>query len=173
MANYDDARYWIAKLQLQESPNPPCIGFFKEMHRSGLRVLRDGAETESKSACTTIYFLKKLEQKGFLHKLKSDEMYFFHRGLPLKVAYIDCESGQLIESKLGENHELQICVPANCYMVHYVEKDEGGNNNKCDFSLYSVAVAPGWEFMDDTLGQKDKLLALYPKHKAFIEQFSV
>ena len=97
-------------------------------------------------------------------------MYFYHRGLPLKVAYLDCESGQLIEKILGAENELQVTVPANCYMVHTVEEDK---NNECDFCLYSIAVAPGWELKDDLLAEKQTLMAHFPQHKIFIEKFAV
>ena len=45
-------------------------------------------------------------------------------------------------------------------------------NKKNSYSLVGCTVAPGFDYRDFELGNKDELLKLYPQHKNIIERLT-
>ena len=117
---------------------------------------------------TSIYFLLKRGQISRLHRLLSDELWYFHHGLSLAVHSINV-SGKYTAFELGPNPEynetLQIQIPRNSWFC--AETLEGEQ----DYSLVSCVVAPGFQFQDFELGKRDDLLNTYPEHEELIKRF--
>ncbi|MBN2747006.1 MAG: cupin domain-containing protein [Bacteroidales bacterium] len=147
-----NAEQLIQKLGLESHPEG---GFYRETYRSEL-VMPDG-KNEKRNVSTAIYFMLTESDISRFHRIKSDEIWFFHQGQPIElVAIIE---GQFISFLLGnniENGEIpQVVIPANTWFAARIPSATG-------FSLVSCTVAPGFDFHDFELADSQKLLASYP-----------
>jgi uncharacterized protein len=159
-----DARYWIMKLGLEEHPEG---GFFREVYRSPENIegihLKDKRKG-TRNLATSIYFLLKSGEKSLLHRLKSDETWYYHHGNSIHLFCIDFQ-GNLKEVVIGadfENHEQpQFTIPEGTIFGGLVQ----GQNTFC---LASCMVAPGFSFDDFQLLSREFMLEKYPKHRDII-----
>ena len=127
----------------------PEGGFYREMYRSPTLVSADGAG--HKSAYTSIYYLLAGEDFSSWHRIKSDETWYFHSGCDVIIHFFD-ENKELQTIQLGLDSKcLQATIPANTW---FAAKPMHQNS----FCLVSCAVAPGFEFVDFEIGQRDSLL---------------
>ena len=151
--------YWIEKLHLQAHPEG---GHFKENYRA--------AEMHGeRNIATSIYFLLKGGEVSHLHRLTSDELWYYHFGQPLKVTVIDV-AGKLNEYFVGpeleKGQQLQLVIPAGSIFGSEVIGDE---NN---FSLVGCMVSPGFDFKDFELFTTSQLLKIYPQHEQQINRLT-
>lgn len=162
------ARTYIAALQLQAHPEG---GFFSETYRSGQTMevaAVDAGTIVRRNVCTGIYFL--LEQGDFsaFHRIKSDEMWHFYAGQALEVLELTT-TGELRCTRLGpdilQGEVLQYVVPAGTWFAARVAA--GGA-----FALVGCTVAPGFDFADFCLAQRDALLASFPQHRQIIAELT-
>ncbi|MCB0713664.1 MAG: cupin domain-containing protein [Ignavibacteriae bacterium] len=163
-----NANYWINKLNLIEHPEG---GYFREVYRSTHSMSPDalpaGLSGEHDLA-TSIYFLITSAKPSHFHRLKSDELWYFHEGTPITIHTIDVE-GEYRPLKLGRNIEagedFQHIVPSHTWFGATVE-DAGG------FGLVSCTVVPGFEFSDFELASRSELLREFPEHQQIIERLT-
>jgi predicted cupin superfamily sugar epimerase len=163
-----DAAYWKATLGLEPHPDG---GYYRETYRSKT-WLADESLPEGFSGprrvSTAIYFL--LDGSGFnhLHRLQSDEMWHFYAGSSLTI-HIILEDGAYSQIRLGPGPEagqaFQGVVPAGCWFGAAVDDPES-------FSLVGCTVAPGFDFDDFEMGDRQRLLARYPQHAAIIKRLT-
>jgi predicted cupin superfamily sugar epimerase len=156
-------QYYIEHLQLEQHPEG---GYFKETYRAEENVSnRNG---ESRSASTGIYFLITSDFFSAFHKIESDEMWHFYDGAALAV-YIITATGELEVLKIGndiENGEqLQGVVPAGCWFASKVSVPNA-------YSLVGCTVAPGFDFNDFILAEREELTAEFPAHTAIIKELT-
>ncbi|MCF8298726.1 MAG: cupin domain-containing protein [Saprospiraceae bacterium] len=159
------ADYWIEKLDLKKHPEG---GYYKEFYRSN-EVIDENSLPErfrgTRCLSTSIYFLLRSDEYSAFHRIKSDEIWYFHAGTAL-ILYIIEESGELSVFKLGSNFEndeqFQITIPKESWFAAKVI-------HKNSFTLVGCTVAPGFEFADFELGKKDKLIQKYPQHKEILD----
>lgn len=147
----------VAELDLKPHPEG---GYYKEIYRSDLGI---GTPSGERSIVTSIYFLLTSENVSKFHQIKSDEMWFYHEGSPLTVHVID-ENGQYEKIKVGPVSEInkpQQMVPAGVIFGSTVDY-------KDSFALVSCVVAPGFDFDDFRLYNKQELLGNFPTHKEII-----
>jgi len=162
-----DAGYWIKELHLTKHIEG---GSFRETYRSSI-VIPGGIMDRfqgSRVASTAIYFLLEQGQYSAFHKIKSDEIWHFYDGDPLDIFEID-ENGQLLSHKLGREtrngESLQVVIAAGRWFGSRVS--DGGS-----FSLVGCTVAPGFEFADFELADRDVLINRYPAHHALITEMT-
>ncbi len=162
------ADYFIKQLDLKAHPEG---GYFNETYRSNGIIKQAALPNNFKSDhcySTFIYFLLKSSQISKLHRIKADEQWHFFEGGVLIVAAIT-ENGDLLEFKLGrdlEKGEVFNCVvPANSWFGSYPLEENS-------FSLVGCTVAPGFEFEDFELANKETLLKEYPQYKQIIERLT-
>lgn len=150
--------FYIDRLGLTEHPEG---GYFRSTYASDVNTEANGKQ---RAMFTSIYFLLKSGQVSHLHRLKSDELWYYHGGSPLTVHVIH-EDGAYEEVKLGLNVERgevpQYLVPKNSIFGSSV-MEEG------TFSLVGCMVSPGFDFEDFELFTQDELLKDYPQHKELI-----
>jgi len=159
-----DAEYYVTQLGL--TPHPEG-GYFKNTFHSEEQISShelSGRFDGVRKLYTSIYFLLKSQDISHLHRLKSDELWYFHAGSPLTIHIID-EQGNYEERKLGLNIEKgeqpQVLVPKNCIFGSSVSEPNS-------FSLVGCMVSPGFEYADFELFTKDELLKEYPQHAEVI-----
>lgn len=136
----------IRKLALV--PLPGEGGFFRETHRGLLSIpgeaLPSRYQGSSRQTSTAIYYLLTDETFSALHRLKSDEIYFFHAGDPLLLSLVD-DSGKLsqfiLSNRLVDDELCQAIVPSGIWQGSRLI--EGGK-----WALLGTTVAPGFEFSD-------------------------
>lgn len=149
-----NAEYYIKNLEMLPHVEG---GYFKESFLSEEKV------RENKNLWSSIYFLLRTGEVSNFHRLKSDELWYYHDGEALTIYMISPE-GELITKQLGINIEKgevpQALVPKG-YIFGSVMNNEG-------FSLVGCMVAPAFEYEDFELFEREYLLNLYPKHKDII-----
>ncbi|TCD28659.1 cupin domain-containing protein [Pedobacter psychrodurus] len=154
------ANYWINHLQL--APHPEG-GYYKETFRSKNEIIRVN-ESEKKNACTSIYYLLEGYDFSGFHRLKSDEIWYFHKGEPIFIHIITSKGNyDCIELSDSSSGQLQAIVEANCWFAANIPSKSG-------FSLASCAVAPGFDFVEFEMAKKTSLLAEYPEHEAIVKE---
>ena len=157
-----NAEYWINKLEL--SPHPEG-GFYKEVYRAEESISNSALPSRysgDRSHATTIYFLLRSCDISRLHRLKSDEIWYFHQGSPLELSII-YPDGQLETIPMSTDDNLQAVIPNNTWFGAKVLEEDS-------YSLISCSVHPGFDFNDFELANKEELLAEYPQHKELIEE---
>ena len=159
-----DAMYYVSKLGLEPHPEG---GYYKQTFVSNeqvtdeeLSVTYDG----KRKLYTSIYFLLTSTDVSHFHRLKSDELWYYHAGSSLTV-HILHENGTYEEIKLGLNLEQgevpQALVPKNSIFGSSVMEDDA-------FSLVGCMVSPGFEFQDFEMFTQAELLSKYPEQKEII-----
>ncbi|MBX3043197.1 MAG: cupin domain-containing protein [Candidatus Kapabacteria bacterium] len=161
------AEYWIEKLGLRAHPEG---GFYKETYRSDEFIVSDSLPdryNSDRSFSTTIYFMITKDSFSKFHKVNSDEFWFFHSGGSAKI-YNLTNSGELIIKHFGidtDNNEFpQILIPQNTWFAAEVENG--------DYVLLSCTVAPGFDFEDFTLAERNEFITDFPQHKQLIKKLT-
>lgn len=136
---------------LRLKPHPEG-GWYRETYRCrcGLRTARG-----RRSLCTAILFLLEEGQVSRLHRIRSDELWHFHAGGPLRISAIRPD-GKSESALLGPGRGYQHLVPAGSWFGAAPEPGAG-------YSLAGCTVAPGFDFRDFELGSRDKLLKRFPR----------
>lgn len=156
--------YLVKALNLQAHPEG---GFYKEMYRSDELIPISGLPQRfpaSRVFATAIYFLIDANNFSALHKIKSDETWHFYAGDALEVIEIDAK-GHLhithVGASLQAGEVFQYTVKAGRWFASRVK--QGGV-----FSLVGCTVAPGFDFEDFEMANREALIASYPQHKILI-----
>ena len=85
------AAEWIATLALEPHPEG---GHYRETYRSADRISKGALPSRyagNRSFGTSIYFLLRTGEVSALHRIVSDELWYFHEGSPLTLEQIDPE----------------------------------------------------------------------------------
>lgn len=94
--------YWVSNLGMSRHPEG---GYYKETFQSEEQIsdkeLTVNFEGKRK-LYTSIYFLLTSDDVSHFHRLKSDELWYYHGGSSLSIHVIE-ESGEYKEIKLGMN----------------------------------------------------------------------
>ncbi len=148
----------------------PEGGYYKESFISAENITDSDLTTtfeDKRILWTSIYFLLRNGEVSNFHRLKSDEMWYYHSGSPLTI-YMITPEGELITEQLGldieKGEKPQVLVPKN-YIF-------GSAMNNKGYALVGCMVSPGFEFRDFELFERDTLLNLYPKYKETIEKLT-
>ncbi|MDX2188989.1 MAG: cupin domain-containing protein [Bacteroidota bacterium] len=163
-----DASQLINKLQLQPHPEG---GYYKEIFRSADYISIDslplGYTGNKRNIYTSIYFLLQKNDFSAFHRIKSDELWYFHMGDPLEIFIL--ENNDLIKITLGDMNEsfpcFQAMIPKNCWFGAQSSGNEG-------YSLVSCVVAPGFDFADFEMAKQEQLLTDFSEYKELILKLS-
>jgi predicted cupin superfamily sugar epimerase len=160
------ANYWIEKLNLKQHPEG---GFYSETYRSNETISKDALPdrfTSDHSFGTAIYFLLRSEDVSAFHRLKSDELWFFHLGGSVEVVFLTDNGTQsyILGADFEKGEYLQLIIPANTWFGARVLTADS-------FVLVSCTVCPGFEFQDFELAKKEDLLVEFPDCSEVIGRF--
>ena len=155
--------------QLELHPHPEG-GFYRETYRSSEKVSSLPPRFSGPHCYSTcILYLLEFRDKSRLHRIKSDEVWHFYDGMPLRVLSIS-PTGERVDHvlsrSLGDGHELQACVPAGYWFGARVLANSG-------WSLVGCTVAPGFEFSDLEMANRAELLERFPAHADVITDLSL
>lgn len=162
-----NADYWIQHLNL--TPHPEG-GFYNEIYRSSINISKNELPvgyTGDRRVATSIYFLLRSQDISKMHRLRSDEIWYYHAGSSAKIYIIDPEGKKhtkFLGSHIEKTDQFSVFIPAgHIFAAEVPEKDS--------FCLMSCVVAPGFEFEDFEMFERDDLMQAYPKHTELFEKF--
>lgn len=135
-----NAADYIKHLSLTQHPEG---GWYAETYRSERQYTFDGFDGPRWLA-TSIYFLLEAGQQSALHRIKSDEIWYFHDGGSLEIFELD-ESGKEVCTVLGKaiaaGERLQYVVKAGRWFGARLRPGS-------TFCLVGCEVSPGFDFRD-------------------------
>ena len=148
----------------------PEGGFFRQTYAAAELILKEALPERfegSRSFSTAIYFLLPHGSFSAFHRIKSDELWYFHTGSPLIVHTLS-ERGHMqhyLGLDLSKGQQPFLWIPKDTIFGSTVLEKES-------FSLVSCAVAPGFDFRDFELFERPKLLAAYPEYREIVERLT-
>ncbi|MEY4791369.1 MAG: hypothetical protein RIT34_176 [Bacteroidota bacterium] len=149
----------INELELQAHPEG---GYYKETYRSSQTL-----EGQDRQLLTSIYFLLTAENVSRFHRIKSDELWYFHAGSPLIV--------HTLSERGHEQHHLGLDLSKGQQPFLWIPKDTIFGSSILDaegYALVSCAVAPGFDFRDFELFTAEQLLLKFAAHREIIERLT-
>lgn len=163
MAVTRDAAYWINRFQMQPHPEG---GYYAVTYEAPTSVIHDHFPGPRR-ASTAIYFLiDGPDNFSAFHRIHSDELWHFYAGDDLLVHVISPE-GEYAPLRLGPDHAFQAVVPAGYWFASSLANPQPGA-----YALVGCTVAPGFDFEDFELADREALTALYPRHAPLIERYT-
>ena len=160
------AAYWIKNLELLRHPEG---GYFKEIYRSGEKLASDSLPerfTNDRNYSTSIFYLLNENDFSSFHRIKSDEIWHFYAGTSMMIYILD-EKGSLQKRRIGNDpemgDELQVMITGQQWFAAEVI-------DKNSYGLVGCTVAPGFDFEDFELADKELLIAEYPRYKELINR---
>jgi len=158
----------ITQYQLRSHPEG---GYYLQTYCSAEMIQKDALPDRfngDRYFSTAIYFLLQGKQFSAFHRIQSDELWHFYTGVGLHI-YILYPDGSGRVLKLGDDpansYSFQHLVPAGCWFASKPVSEDG-------FSFVGCTVAPGFDFADFELAEKDVLLKKYPEHTDWVEMLS-
>ena len=158
------AQYWIEKLKMDPHPEG---GFFKEVYRADEQYNGEHLPERfggDRSHGTSIYFLLVGEQVSKFHRIKSDEIWHFYEGSPVRIYSITPE-GSYKDIVVGRDPDKGENLQAVIYKGDWFGAEVIDKNS---YSLCGCTVAPGFHFEDFELADRDELLRQFPQHTQLI-----
>ena len=160
------AEQYIDHLQLLPHPEG---GFYRETYRSEIKISNECLPQEfggDRTTSTAIYYLLKSGDYSAFHKIKSDECWHFYAGGRLLSHMIDVNGRydlMPLGNNIGKGETLQFVVPANTWFASEPAPETA-------FSLVGCTVAPGFDFRDFEMADKDQFLNEHFKHEDLIKR---
>ena len=162
----DRASVIIKALSLKPHPEG---GFFSETYRADGTI--PASELPSKyggnrSYCTGIYFLLRGQDFSAFHRVTSDEMWHFYEGSPVAIFHI--EGDRLVKTIVGPVGVgvPQFVVPGGAWFAAEPVQKDG-------YSLVGCTVAPGFDFADFELADREELIRQWPQFAPIIESMTI
>ena len=159
------------KQALGLKPLPEEGGFYAESYRSDEKLAgRDLPARYLDERCfgTAIYFLLTDGTFSALHRLRSDEIYHFYLGDPVDALLLrENGSGEIVTmgTDFDRGMRPQMAAPRGTWQGSRLKP--GGT-----FALLGTTVAPGFEFTDCEMANREALMAKYPKFSEMIQQLT-
>ncbi len=133
---------------LNLAPLEPEGGFFRETFRHSVHIdadkIRPGYNGK-RTLFTVIYYLLTPDTHSAPHRLRSDEVWFFHMGDPVELT-LEYPDGRkevkILGNRLEKDETPQAIIPAGTVQSARMAENNYG------FSLVSTMVVPGFEYED-------------------------
>jgi predicted cupin superfamily sugar epimerase len=163
-----EAKRWIEALQLRPHPEG---GYYRQTYRATEEIRKEHLPQRfsgDRAFSTAIYFLLEGDDCSVLHRIKQDEVWHHYAGSTLLI-HVLTPDGQHSAIRLGKNltaGELPQAVVAagDLFGAHVSEPNS--------YALVGCTVAPGFDFADLELPDREELLRRYPQHRQIIEKLT-
>jgi len=154
---------------LKLEPHPEG-GWYREVYRSqesiSMKCLPSRFEREH-SLCTSIYYLLHDRDFSAFHRIRSDEIWHFYLGSPVKLYMLKDGERELV--MLGDNpgagHVFQTVVPHGCWFAAEVAVPES-------FALLGCTVSPGFDFAYLEMATHSQLQEEYGRFATLIRRMT-
>lgn len=151
------AEQWISTLSLEAHPEG---GFYSRIYQSSRNTPTHNGERPS---ATAIHYLLETNDFSSWHRIKHDEVWFFHSGDAIVIHQINA-TGTLTSTALSLDHSISLTVTGNTWFC----AEPVNIDNALGYSLCSCMVSPGFDFLDFEMGNKEELVNIYPQHRDII-----
>ncbi len=160
----------ITTLKLTKHPEG---GYYREVYRSQELVLKTHLPARysgNRAFSTSIYFLLPSEEYSAFHRIKSDEIWYYHAGSSVTIHMLDA-AGHYSATQLGPGgtgtagEAFQQVVPHGVWFAANV-------NEPNSYALMSCNVAPGFDFADFELGNREDLMERFPNTPDLVQRFT-
>lgn len=160
-------------------------GFFRETYRSPLQV---GTDAGPRPLSTVILYLLTSDDPSRFHRLRSDEMWYYHAGGPAEMVLLAPGAAQeaAVDLQVIGLDSPQLLVPAGHWLASRViaedQVDWGAGRAperrwtadrrtslESRWTLVSCMVSPGFEYDDFELAQRESLLSQFPQARRIIK----
>jgi len=163
------------KNRLKLEPNPQEGGFFANVYNSTITV-PDGILThfphtvKGRSICGAIYYFLEAPGCSVMHRVTGDMLYHFYAGDPVQMLllYPDKLKNEHVPAEVcifGNNLALgqspMKVIPGGTWLGSHLTA--GGL-----WALMGVSMAPGFDPVDYTIGDRGKLIQRYPEQADLI-----
>lgn len=163
-----NAKEWIEALHLEKHPEG---GYYRQSYLSQDVISQTALPDRfggDRHASTAIYFLLSGYDISALHRIQSDELWHFYTGCGVALHIIHPD-GQYELIRLGPDFNsgqvFQAVAPLRSWFGACLEDPQG-------FALVGCTVAPGFDFSDFELADRETLLQQYPQHTPIILQLT-
>ena len=154
------------RLKLQ--PHPAEGGYFVETYRAEHLVPQDALPAGypgARAVSTAIYYLLTPDSFSAMHRLRGDEIFHFYLGDPVELLQIKSNGtgevfvlGQDIVAGMRPQH----VVPGGAWQGSRLVA--GGK-----YALLGTTVAPGFDYQDFEVGEREELVAEFPQFREMIQ----
>jgi len=149
----------------------PEGGFYKETYRSSEEIHEECLplrfDGERLFSTAIFYLLQGMDFSAF-HRIKSDEIWHFYDGTALNIYVID-QQGNFELITLGRNinygETYQAAVKAGNWFAAEPADPEG-------FCFVGCTVAPGFDFHDLEIAERESMIFEFPQHSAIIQKLT-
>lgn len=139
-------------------------GYYRRMY-TGKHTLIHG---QARFLCTSIYYVLNGSEVSKLHRLKSDELWFFHEGSSF-IIHGFLPNGTYTNWILGSNisgGELpQVMIPAGTIFGSHL-------TDISSYGFVSCVVSPGFDFQDFEIIDRQYLMPNFPDQTSVIEKLT-
>ncbi|WP_187143210.1 cupin domain-containing protein [Terriglobus albidus] len=152
----------IVHLGLERHPEG---GWYRQTYLAAKKVHTARGE---RAASTAIYFLLSGNEFSALHRIQSDEVWHFYAGDTLIVSVIHPDGRHedlLLGQSLPAGETLQGWVAAGAWFGARL-KWPG------TYALVGCTVAPGFDFADFEMGNREVLLRQFPQHAELVAKLT-
>ena len=163
------AKAIIEHLDLLKHPEG---GYYREVYRSTGVIPEASLGTAyegDRNYATSIYFLLTAANFSAFHKINQDETWHFYLGAPITIHSIAPDghyTKTVLHNTMETGFHLQYTVDGGSWFAAEVTTPES-------YALVGCTVAPGFDFKDFKLAQKEALLREFPQHEALISRLSI
>ena len=158
-ATAEDAVVQRIVSELRLSPHPEG-GYYGRWYCSEHSIPTDSIPlfppNTSRRVASSIHYL--LQKRSALHRLRGDELWFFHSGSPIALVEIHPDRG-VITTVLGDpltGYSLSYCVRGGSYFGAFIPSDSSPS-----FALASCVVLPEFNFEDWDMPGRANLVELH------------
>lgn len=161
-----DEKELIDRHQLKPHPEG---GYFKENYRSEILMASRNLPNSfggRRAMATSIVFFLPTGKFSTFHKLKQDEIWYFHAGSTLTIHSIDKDGVHNIYGLgdgVSEQSSPQVIIPAGTYFAAHA------NNG---YALVGCMTTPGFDYADLDIPTASNLVKLFPQHEKLIRQLT-
>lgn len=157
----------IQKLNMRILPNEG--GYFAVTHQSDEQLLKEGLPSryhQSRFLSGAIYYLVTSDQFSAMHKLPTDELYYYHYGDPMEVLLLGPEGNGMVKilgMGLASGQQPQFVAPRGWW-----QGSRPLPGAPYGYTLVSTSMAPAYHESDPVFGEREALKLQYPEYQDFI-----
>jgi uncharacterized protein len=140
-------------------------GYYRETYRSSFLT---PTPVGTRSLCTSILYLLTATDPSRFHRLRFDELWFFHAGSPLEMVFLDP-----VETVVVGADSPQALAPGGRWMAaRILGSERRGDVPPPAWALVGCVVNPGFEYDDFEAGTREALLREFPGAADLVDEFS-
>ena len=161
----------IKALQLQ--PLPQEGGYFKVSYTADEKLQLPQLPSryqDPRDLSGAIFYLETAAQFSAMHRLPTDELYYYHYGDPLEMLFLYADGTgerKLLGMQLDQDQIPQIHAPRKCWQGS--RPLPGGSHG---FTLISTSMAPGFHPSDPEFASATALISQYPQYSELISSLT-